>query len=318
MSLFEPLERHCRSRRRRNCECSLFTCQRQTDKEQRLSHVFSQAVGVMDRQYFLSWKVALLLLHLMPCGLQCMSVHILNKEPVHVMPDSSLVLKAQIEQGPLEEVSVVTWEWEPETGISPERVTLATCPGRSLKCAGMRPNVHVNVEQQETTLQINGYSGVDDAVYTVTVTDHKGAKTSAQCIVRKYEAVHHVSVSINVSHSSLVCGEAWGTDPHFNWLHERVAITETVGRVSKDGTTLFVTKTPICGHFTCMVSNKLGHSSATYTAAPCETEGRGTTAAVVCSLLLLLFGGVLAYLLWRRRRYSNRGERLHDHLDDTI
>lgn len=272
----------------------------------------------MDLQYFLSWKVALLLL-LMPCGLQCMSVHILNEEPVHVIPDSSLVLKAQIEHGPLEEVSAITWEWEPETGSRHERVTLATCPSRSLKCAGTRPNVHVNVEQQETTLQINGFSEADGGVYTVTVTDHKGAKTTAQCIVRKYEAVHHVSVSINVSHSSLVCGEAWGTDPRFSWLHERVAITQTVGRVSKDGTTLFVTKNPICGHFTCMVSNKLGYSSATYTAAPCETEGRGTTAAVVCAILLLLLcGGVLAFLLWRRRRHSNRGERLHEHLDDTI
>lgn len=36
--------------------------------------------------------------------------------------------------------------------------------------------------------------------------------------------------------------------------------------------------------------------------APCETEGRGTTAAVVCLVLLLLFGGVLAFLLWR---YNN-------------
>lgn len=272
----------------------------------------------MDLQYFLSWKVALLLLS-MPCGLQCMTVRILNKQPVHVIPDSNLVLKARVEHGPLEEVSMVSWEWEPKTGTSHERVTLAKCPGRSLKCAGTRPKVHVNVEQQETTLQINGFSGADSGVYTVTVTDHKGAETAAQCIVRKYEAVHHVSVSINVSHSSLVCVEAWGTDPRFNWLHERVAITQTVGRISEDGTTLFVTKTPICGHFTCIVSNKLGYSSAIYTAAPCETEGgRGTTAAVVCAVLLLLFGGVLAFLLWRRHRHSSRRERLHEHLDDTI
>lgn len=80
------------------------------------------------------------------------------------------------------------------------------------------------------------------------------------------EAVHHVSVSINTSHSSLVCGEAWGTDPHFSWLHERAAITKSVGRVSKDGATLILNMTPICGHFTCMVSNQLGYSSATYTA----------------------------------------------------
>lgn len=133
------------------------------------------------------------------------------------------------------------------------------------------------------------------------------------------EAVHHVSVSINVSHSSLICGEAWGTDPHFSWLYEKVAISQAVGTVSGDGTTLFVTMKPFCGHFTCIVSNKLGHSSASFSAAPCETEGRGTTAAVVCLvLLLLLVGGVLAFLLWRRHRQSSRGQWLHEHLDETI
>ncbi|XP_051263742.1 uncharacterized protein si:dkeyp-97a10.2 [Dicentrarchus labrax] len=279
--------------------------------------VFLLKAGVMDLQCFLCWRVTLLLL-LMPCGLQCMSVHILNEEPVYVIPGSKLVLNARIEVGPLESVFNVTWERESETGVDPKRVTLATCPNGSLKCDNTRPNVQMNVKQHETTLQINGYSNADRGVYAVTVMDHKGAKTTAHCIVRMYEAVHHVSVSINVSHSSLVCGEAWGTDPNFSWLYERVAITKTVGTVSNDGTTLFVTKTPICGHFTCMVSNKLGYSTATYTAAPCETEGRGTTAAVVCLVLLLLFGGVLAFLLWRRHRHNNRGERLHEHLDDTI
>lgn len=271
----------------------------------------------MDLQCFLCWRVAPLLL-LMPCGLQCMSVRILNEEPVHIIPGSNLVLKAQIEQGPRDEVSAVTWEREAETGVDPKRVTLAKCPGRSLKCAGADSSIHANMEQRETTLQINGYSSENSGVYAVTVTDHTGANITAHCIVRIYEAVHHVSVSINVSHSLLVCGEAWGTDPHFSWLYERNAITQTVGTVSKDGTTLFVTLTPFCGHFTCIVSNKLSYSTATYTAAPCETEGRGTTAAVVCLVLLLLFGGVLAFLLWRRHRHNNRGERLHEHLDDNI
>ncbi|KAM7421318.1 hypothetical protein PAMA_015459 [Pampus argenteus] len=272
----------------------------------------------MDLQYFLCWRVAPLLL-LMPCGLQCMSVHVLNEEPVHAIPGSTLILRARIEYGPLEEVSMVTWEREPETGITPEKETLATCPGKNVKCAGTRPGVHVNVEQQETTLQISEYRREDGGVFAVTVTDHTGAKTTAYCIVREYEEVHHVSVSINISHSVLVCGEAWGTEPHFSWLHERVAITKTVGKVSKDGTTLFVTMAPICGHFTCMVSNKRGHSSATYTAVPCETEGGGKTVAVVCLvLLLLLVGGVLAFLLWRRHRHNNRGERLHEHLDDNF
>lgn len=272
----------------------------------------------MDLQCFLCCRVALLLL-LMPCGLRCMSVHVINEHPVHVIPGSTLALTARIDPGPQEEVSEVTWEREPETGLNPKSVTLATCPGKSLECTGVRPNVHVDMGQHEATLKINEYTNEDSGVYAVTVTDKAGAKTTAHCIVRSYEAVHHVSVSINVSHSSLICGEAWGTDPQFTWLYERDALTTTVGRVSQDGTTLIVTKTPLCGHFTCMVSNKLGYSSATYTAAPCETGGRGTTAVVLCLvLLLLLFGGVLAFLLWRRHRKTNRGERLHEHLDDTI
>lgn len=273
----------------------------------------------MDLQCFLSWTVALLLL-LMPCGFQSVSVYILNEEPVHVISGANLVLRARIEYGPLEEVSMVTWEQEPETGSESGRVTLATCPGKSGKCAGTKPHVHANVEQQETTLQINGYSNrMDGGVYSVTVTDHTGAKATVYCIVREYEAVHHVSVSINVSHSCLVCGEAWGTNPHFSWLHERAAISQAVGRVSLDGATLFITMTPICGHFTCIVGNKLGYTSATYTAAPCEKEGRGTTAAVVCLvlLLLLLIGGPPLFVLWRRHRHDNRGERLQD-VDDNI
>ena len=75
-----------------------------------------------------------------------------------------------------------------------------------------------------------------------------------------------MSVGVNDSHSSLVCTEAWGTDPTFSWLHDRAAVTAALGRVSPDGKTLAVSHSPLCGHFTCVVSNKLGYSSATYTA----------------------------------------------------
>lgn len=85
---------------------------------------------------------------------------------------------------------MVTWEREPETGVSSTRVTLATCQAEGSKCVGTRPNVEANMEQQGTTLQINGYSRADDGgVYTVTVTDHTGVKTPAQCIVREYGTV---------------------------------------------------------------------------------------------------------------------------------
>lgn len=124
-----------------------------------------------------------------PCGLLAMSVHIVNEEPVHVIPGSALLLNARMEHGPLEDIAMVTWEREPKTGASPQRVTLATCPGRRAKCFGSRSNILGSVEQQDTSLQIIGYRAEDSGVYTVTVTDHRGATTSAQCIVRTYGTV---------------------------------------------------------------------------------------------------------------------------------
>lgn len=124
-----------------------------------------------------------------------MSVNIVNNEPVHVIAGSALLLRAQMEHGPLEDVAVVTWQREPETGVSPQRVTLATCPGRKAKCSGSRSNVLVSVDQQRTSLQMSGYKPEDSGVYTVTITDHRGATISAQCIVRTYGTVMQLSLA---------------------------------------------------------------------------------------------------------------------------
>lgn len=118
-----------------------------------------------------------------------MSVHVINRQPVHVVPGSDLVLKARIEQGPLESISTLTWERELETGPDPKRVTLATNVGRSIRYVGTRPNIFVKVDEKETTLEIKAYSDEDSGVYILTVKDHKGANTSAQCIVRIYGRV---------------------------------------------------------------------------------------------------------------------------------
>lgn len=136
-----------------------------------------------------------------------MSVHILNEEPVHQIPGSSLVLQAQIEHGLLEEVSMVTWERGSETGITPGKVTLATCSG--LNCTNTWPNVHVNVDQRGTTLKMNGYSRADSGVYAVTITDQTGVKTTAHCIVREYGK--HAFDKLQTSKSSafqLICLKA--------------------------------------------------------------------------------------------------------------
>ncbi|XP_055358858.1 uncharacterized protein si:dkeyp-97a10.2 [Betta splendens] len=156
----------------------------------------------MDPQRFLCWRVLLLLLSTSR-GL-LVSVHILNEQPVYVIPGSSLVLRARVDPGPPQAPPAVTWEREPESGAAGARETLATCPGGSGGCAGARPGVRAGVEQLEATLQVSGYGRADGGVYVVTVRDREGATATARCIVREYEAVHHVSIGVNASHSALV------------------------------------------------------------------------------------------------------------------
>ncbi|XP_016110359.1 uncharacterized protein [Sinocyclocheilus grahami] len=252
-----------------------------------------------------------LLLHV--CWLwsgQCLSVPFTNQQLLYVIKGQNLIPQAQIELLDGEHVVKETLD------------QIAKTSGTSSALAEFPHKVSdgiVTLEQQGATLKIRDYQAADAGVYTVTVPDQSGQRLSAQRTVQEYLAVHHVSVMVNVSHSVLHCMEAWGTEPTFTWLHEQVVVTEKVGRVSADGTSLYVSGT-FCGHFTCVVSNKLGHSSATYTAEACESTNRSTTAVVVFLLLILtLAAASLAFILWRRhRRGYNRRERLREPYDESL
>ncbi|KAF5909865.1 vascular endothelial growth factor receptor 1, partial [Clarias magur] len=216
----------------------------------------------------------------------CLSVRLSCQQTVYVVSGHSLVLSAVF--GSEDHVTKVKWEHMAKGNSV--KTTVAEYPAQST-------TGRVTLDKGGAVMTLRNYQRTDTGVYTVTVRDQKGDQSSAQCSVNEYVAVHHVSVMVNVSHSILHCMEAWGTEPVFRWLHEKVAVTEAVGHVSPDGTTLHLT-TALCGHFTCLVSNKLGHSSSTYTAAPCERGGQTSAVAVVCLILLLLLAGGFSYLLW--------------------
>ncbi|XP_072548564.1 uncharacterized protein [Salminus brasiliensis] len=237
------------------------------------------------------------------CVLQscwCLSVRFLNQQPTYVVSGHTLVLQAQIDLPTRESIAKVTWEHEGTRNSG--KAVVAEFPSKS---SGDR----VTVEEYGAVMKLRNYQRADSGEYTVTVTDTQGGQESAVCSVHEYEAVHHVSVMVNVSHSVLHCREAWGTEPVFSWLHEKATVTEAVGKVFDNGSSIHLS-IPLCGHFTCVVSNKLGHSSATYTAEPCEKSSGGTAVAVVFLLLLLLLAGGLAFLLWRRHGSRNDWHRL--------
>ncbi|KAK2903632.1 hypothetical protein Q8A67_008345 [Cirrhinus molitorella] len=252
-----------------------------------------------------------LLLHI--CWLwsgQCLSVRFTNQQSLYIIKGQNLILQAQIELLDGEHVAKVTWDHAART--SGKTSTIAEFPRKISEG-------RVTLEQEGATLKIRDYQAADAGIYTVTVTDQTGQKQSAQRTVQEYLAVHHVSVMVNVSDSGLHCMEAWGTEPTFIWLHEKVVVTEKVGHVSADGRSLYVSGT-FCGHFTCVVSNKLGHSSATYTAEACESTNRNMTAVVVFLLLTLtLVAAALGFILWRRhRRRYNRRERLREPFEEPL
>lgn len=130
-----------------------------------------------------------------PYGLQGMSVHIINQEPVYVIPDAKLSLRARIVLSPEENISSVTWGRRDETGWDPQEVLLANCPGRSIKCLSNKPNVHASLEEMDSTLQVDGFTSDYRGDYVVTVTDHKGVKTTGHCLIRMYGKEWCTSVS---------------------------------------------------------------------------------------------------------------------------
>lgn len=115
-----------------------------------------------------------------------MSVYIVNQEPVYVIPGIKLTLRARIVLDPKENISSVTWGRRDETGVDPQEVTLATCPGSNPKCHHTKPNIYASFEGKDSTLQVDGFNGGYSGVYGVTVTDQNGAKTTGYCIVRMY------------------------------------------------------------------------------------------------------------------------------------
>ncbi|KAJ8289556.1 hypothetical protein GJAV_G00002650 [Gymnothorax javanicus] len=286
--------------------CFGLKCRNGTVSSKNWRHDYSKGMISSRQQQCFAW-IFCLILRLFPGLNQGLSVQFSSEEPVYAIPNQVLVLEARIGLAIEEQLAKVIWEKEGEDGTPPGKVKVAEIPEKAL-------DPRISIEQQGATLRVLGFGHEDRGIYTVTVTSKTGTRKSAARIVREYVAVHHVTVAIeatNASHSLLLCREAWGTEPQYSWLHEGAVLGEEEGQVSTNGMELRLSA-QLCGHFTCVVSNRLGHSSATYTAEPCQRQGAGATVGVVF-LIVIVTGGVLGFLVWRRHRMlENKAERLHE------
>ncbi|XP_048882884.1 T-lymphocyte surface antigen Ly-9 isoform X2 [Brienomyrus brachyistius] len=249
-----------------------------------------------------TWTEVLLLALLSPQCL-CLTVYIQTRQPLHVIPGSSLVLKAQISKKTGEQITKVMWERDAENRAGLAKVRVAEFPGQNA-------DPRMSVDDGGATLTVKDFREEDCGVYTISVMNQTNELHNASCLVREY-TVSQVSTSINMSHPSLHC-EALGTDLHFDWLHEEQTVPHELGYLSADNRVLYLSSGP-CGHFTCVVSNSIGKDSASFMAESCRRQGSSTLAVTISLTVLLICVGIFTYYMWRRRsRLSNRAERLHE------
>ncbi|KAK1806377.1 hypothetical protein P4O66_004900 [Electrophorus voltai] len=102
-----------------------------------------------------------------PLILSCVSVRFPSREPVYVALGRTLVLKAQFEVQPAEEIRLVTWDHK--RGSQEVRLVTNNSPH----------NNRVTVEMDRQQLRLTGVQNSDYGHYTVMVTDDKGNQISA-------------------------------------------------------------------------------------------------------------------------------------------
>ncbi|XP_023668776.1 uncharacterized protein [Paramormyrops kingsleyae] len=184
---------------------------------------------------------------LVPGRHHCMSVHLLNGDPVQVALGQTLVLEAQVNKTPGHEISMVTWELQRDK----QREKVAEYPKRNLK-------LDVSLDQQGMVLRVTKLNETGYGIYTVTVTDKNGKEYTARRTVK--EAVTPPEASI-----SLYCDvplTRWDV-PGFVWLVDGVDVSNNTSVLSADGRRLFLSAQKGL-NYTCVVSSSQGTSVAQY------------------------------------------------------
>ncbi|XP_076868571.1 uncharacterized protein LOC143519236 [Brachyhypopomus gauderio] len=227
-----------------------------------------------------------------PLILPGLSVKFPCRESVNVALGRTLVLKAQFDIDPTEEIRLVTWDRKSGS----QEVRLAT------NAATRDPRVSVKMNHQQ--LQITGVQDSDYGTYTVTVTNDKGTQRS--------DSVNVENVQTPKASLSLTCTvqrqETCWDIPTFTWLLDGIKATNGTVDMSEDGSTIYLQRT-LAHNYTCIVDSNQGTSVVEGiqvpepgpTPEPCPGPNHaGLIAAVVIEALVIVI--FIGYCYKQRQR----------------
>ncbi|KAI1894827.1 hypothetical protein AGOR_G00119760 [Albula goreensis] len=227
----------------------------------------------------------------------CISVRFPSEKPLHAALARTLVVEAQIEEQPGEEVVDVTWERESEG--SQGKVRLYPVDPQDPR---------LSVERDGATLRVTNLRQEDYGVYIFTVTNQEGYQAFAKRTVRKSEVPPKATIPLlcDVTHGY----EQWDT-PVIVWLVDGVKVSnQTTANLSADGRMLYPSGECV-RNYTCIVNSSLGYSTAHFYTG-CYTKPDDQPRSHVCTWLWVSVIIVLAvgFIVWKcikkRRRNGSR------------
>ncbi|KAL2084052.1 hypothetical protein ACEWY4_019570 [Coilia grayii] len=228
-------------------------------------------------------------LNWMPCvllalcaqKLQGLSVEFGRPLPFRVALGRELVLQSITKKLPTEDILMVTWEYNGDTGMR----RLATIPGKI-------QDYRISMEDGGTTLRLSDIQESDFGRYIITVTGLDGTQSSAYKDVRKSDRPPEASVVLLCDVSPE--GAQWDS-PVVTWLVDGVKVTNQTAHTSEGGSKLHLQE--LKGrNYTCISNSSLGTSVAHFILPDSAVSGN-PCAVCVCSSNIIV--ALLAVLCWQ-------------------
>ncbi|KAM9436153.1 uncharacterized protein Hap1MRO34_000681 isoform 1-T2 [Clarias gariepinus] len=231
------------------------------------------------------WLIVLKDLHLS----LSISVTFPNKEPLFIALGRTLVLEAQFQLQPSENILLRTWELKNDAG---EVRVAEDLTGN---------NNRTTVEKNGALLRIREFKDVDFGIYKITVTTYNGDQVSDSREVIKISSPPRVYLSMQCNIQSV--GTQWDS-PVYSWQVDGVGVSNAT-MVSTDGSALLVKN--LSGSYTCITESSQGRSEATVAVQGSDKSSHTGLIVVIVleAIIIFVLTGLCCYMRRKSKSHAN-------------
>ncbi|KAL6462131.1 hypothetical protein MHYP_G00285530 [Metynnis hypsauchen] len=183
-----------------------------------------------------------------------LSVKFPYEKPIYVALGRTLVVEAQFELQPGENVRLVMWDRKRDSEVR-------------LVTDGRTTDKRISVEKNGALLKLTGVKESDYGFYVITVTDDNGDQIVTNVEVRKAQTPPVASFSLDCA--VVTEGEQWDK-PVFSWWVDGQEINNNTGNLSADGSKLRLQNIQ-ANNYTCVIDSSQGTSVVQHIRAPDPT-----------------------------------------------